>query len=236
MANTTAPSRDLRALPAAPGPLGLLDSTIGQKIVMATTGAILVGFVLFHFIGNALIFAGPEAINDYSHLLHHSHGLIWVARAVLLLAVVLHIATALRLTAKNASARPQPYKVKRDIATNYAARTMVWSGPILLGFLLYHLAHLTFGVTPGPYQHSPEDVYSNLVNGFSIPWVSGLYIVSMLSLGYHLFHGVWSMFQSLGINHSAYNPRIKHAAIGLALFITLGNISIPLSVLLGLVH
>ncbi len=207
-----------------------------MKIVMAITGLILVGFVVVHCIGNALIYAGPEAINGYGHLLHNSHGLIWVARAVLVGSVILHIVSALRLAARNKAARPQAYRVKHDIATNYAARTMVWSGPILLAFLVYHLAHLTLGVTPGAYQHSPDDVYSNLVNGFSIPWVAGLYIVAMLGLGNHLFHGVWSMFQSLGINHSAYNVRLKRLAICIALFVTLGNISYPLAVLTGIVR
>jgi succinate dehydrogenase / fumarate reductase, cytochrome b subunit len=234
--STSAPERALRASAPPPGPLGLLDSTIGLKAAMALSGAILFGFTIAHFLGNALIFVGPEAINAYSRTLHEAGALLWVARAVLVGAVALHIGTALRLTVKNAAARPQPYRVKRDIATSYAARTMVWSGPILLGFIVYHLAHLTFGVTPGPYEHSHADVYANLVNGFSVPWVAGLYIVSMVAFGYHLFHGAWSMFQTLGINHSAYNARIKSLSVALALFVTLGNISIPLAVLLGLVH
>ena len=219
-----------------PGPFGLLLTTIGLKAVMAVTGIILVGFLIGHFAGNALIFAGPEAINAYSDMLHNSHGLLWIARIVLLTAVVLHIAAALRLYAKNNAARPQRYKVKRDVATNYAARTMMWSGPILLGFIVYHLAHLTFGVTPGNYPHSQEDVYANIVRGFSVWWVSGFYILSMLALGNHLFHGTWSMFQSLGVNHTAYNKRIMGGALAVTLLITLGNISIPLAVLLGIVR
>jgi succinate dehydrogenase / fumarate reductase cytochrome b subunit len=235
MPNTHASSTP-RSLAVPPGPRGLLLTTVGQKAVMAVTGAILVGFVLTHFIGNALVFAGPAAINGYSEMLHNSHGLLWVARAVLLVSVVLHIGAALSLYAKNSGARHERYRVKRDVATNYAARTMIVSGPILLGFVLYHLAHLTFGFTPGNYEHSHSDVYSNLVRGFSIPWVSGLYIVSMLALGFHLFHGTWSMFQSLGVNHSAYNQRIMRAALGITVFVTLGNISIPLAVLLGIVR
>ncbi len=235
MANPNA-SVQARPLAAPPGPLGLLTTSVGQKIVMAVTGLILVGFLLMHFAGNALIFMGPDAINGYSYLLHHSHGLLWIARAVLLLAVGLHIVTALKLAGKNSAARPQGYRVKRDVATSYAARTMVWSGPIVLAFLVYHLAHLTFGVTPGPYAHSEDNVYANLVQGFSIPWVAGFYIVAMMGLGNHLFHGIWSMFQSLGINHSAYNERLKRVSFGIALVITFGNISIPLAVLTGIVR
>jgi succinate dehydrogenase / fumarate reductase cytochrome b subunit len=224
------------AVIAQPGPAGLLQSTIGLKATMAVTGIVLVGFLIGHFVGNALVFAGPEAINGYSAMLHNSHGLLWVARAVLLGSVLLHIAAAFRLYAKNNAARPQRYKVKRDVATNYAARTMMISGPILIGFIVYHLAHLTFGVSPSAFEHSETDVYSNVVYGFSVPWVTGLYILSMLALGNHLFHGTWSMFQSLGWNHTAYNKRMMRVALGITLFVTLGNISIPLAVLTGIVR
>jgi succinate dehydrogenase / fumarate reductase cytochrome b subunit len=155
---------------------------------------------------------------------------------VLLGSVLLHIAAAFRLYAKNNAARTHRYAKKRDVATNYAARTMMVSGPILIGFILYHLAHLTFGVTPGPFEHSESDVYSNVVHGFSVWWVAGLYIVSMLALGNHLFHGTWSMFQTLGWNHTAYNQRLMRLALGITLFVTLGNISIPLAVLTGIVR
>jgi succinate dehydrogenase / fumarate reductase, cytochrome b subunit len=224
-----------RPLSVPAGPIGFLLTTVGLKLVMAVSGVVLVGFTIAHFIGNSLIFLGPEAINAYSHALHSMAELLWVARIVLLVAVVAHIGAALRLAARNASARPQRYKRKRDQVTNYAARTMIWSGPILLGFILFHLAHLTLGVAPGDYEHSTTDVYSNVVRGFSIWWVSGLYIVSMLALGNHLYHGTWSMFQSLGVNHPAYNTKLMRAALGITLLVSLGNISIPLAVLLGIV-
>jgi succinate dehydrogenase / fumarate reductase cytochrome b subunit len=229
-------SAPARALPAAPGPFGLLLSTVGLKIIMAVTGIILVGFLIVHFLGNALIFVGPEAINGYSAVLHRNQELLWVARLVLLSSIFLHIYAAFNLYAKNSSARPQRYKVKRDMATNYAAHTMMLSGPILLGFVLYHLAHLTFGFTPGPYAHSHDDVYSNLVHGFRIWWVAALYIGSMIALGGHLFHGTWSMFQSLGLNHPSYNLRLRRIALGITLLVVIGNISIPLTVLLGIVR
>lgn len=203
---------------------------------MAVTGMALVGFLIAHFVGNALVFAGPEAINGYSALLHNSHGLLWVARGVLLGSVLLHIYSAFALYSRNNAARPERYRVKRDVATNYAARTMMVTGPILIGFIVYHLAHLTFGVSPGPYEASEHDVYANVVRGFSIPWVTGVYIISMLALGNHLFHGTWSMFQSLGWNHTAYNKRLMRLALGITLFVTLGNISIPLAVLVGIVR
>jgi succinate dehydrogenase / fumarate reductase cytochrome b subunit len=229
----TAPERPL-SLPT--GPLGFFASSVGLKYVMAITGIVLVGFVVAHFIGNALIFLGPEALNDYSKALHDLPELLWLARIVLLTAVVLHIVAALKLAGKNTAARPHRYKKKHDRVTNYAARTMAWSGPILLGFIVYHLAHLTIGVAPGNYDHSSTDVYSNVVRGFSIPWVAGLYIVSMLALGNHLFHGTWSMFQSLGVNHPSYNNKLMRLALAITALVTLGNISIPLAVLLGIVQ
>lgn len=225
-----------RPLSMPTGPLGFFVTSVGLKYVMAVSGVILVGFVIAHFLGNALVYVGAEALNAYSAALHGAPELLWVARAVLLVSVIAHIGAALKLAGKNTAARPQRYKVKRDHTTNYAARTMIWSGPILLGFILFHLAHLTLGVSPGNYDHSSTDVYANVVRGFSIPWVSGLYIVSMLALGNHLFHGTWSMFQSLGLNHPTYNEKLMRLALGITVFVTLGNISIPLAVLLGIVH
>jgi succinate dehydrogenase / fumarate reductase cytochrome b subunit len=234
MSNNPA-SAQHRPLSIPAGPIGFLLTSVGLKLVMAVSGVVLVVFTIGHFIGNSLIYLGPEALNGYSHFLHSLGELLWVVRIVMLTAVVAHIGAALRLAAKNVSARPQRYKKKRDQVTNYAARTMVWSGPILLGFILFHLAHLTLGVTPGNYEHSTTDVYSNVVRGFSIWWVSGLYIFSMLALGNHLYHGTWSMFQSLGVNHPAYNTKLMRAALGVTVLVTLGNISIPLAVLLGIV-
>ena len=167
MSNTPATAQH-RALPIPAGPFGFLLTSVGLKLVMAVSGVVLVGFVLMHFIGNSLVFLGPEALNAYSHALHSLGELLWVARIVLIVSVVAHIAAALRLASRNTSARPQRYKQKRDQVTNYAARTMVWSGPILLLFILFHLAHLTLGVAPGSYEHSTTDVYSNVVRGFSI--------------------------------------------------------------------
>ena len=234
MSNTPATAQH-RALTVPAGPFGFLLTTVGLKLVMAVSGVILVLFTIGHFVGNSLIYLGPDALNGYSHALHSLGELLWVVRIVLLATVVAHIGAALRLAAKNAGARPQRYKQKRDLVTNYAARTMVWSGPILLGFILFHLAHLTLGMALGNYEHSTTDVYSNVVRGFSVWWVSGLYIVSMLALGNHLYHGTWSMFQSLGMNHPAYNTKLMRAALGITFLVTLGNVSIPLAVLLGIV-
>ncbi|MGH7860563.1 MAG: succinate dehydrogenase cytochrome b subunit, partial [Candidatus Binatia bacterium] len=140
------------------GALTLYRTTIGKKAVMAVTGVIWFGYVIGHMTGNLLIFAGPEAINGYSRFLHDSPALLWAARIVLVSALLGHVVASTQLTLTNLGARPVAYGRREDIATTYAARTMVWSGPILLAFILYHILHLTLGAAPGhPYE--PHDVY-----------------------------------------------------------------------------
>jgi succinate dehydrogenase / fumarate reductase, cytochrome b subunit len=213
----------------------LFDTTVGKKAIMAVTGVILFGFVLGHMAGNLQIFAGAQKINDYSKFLHSLPSLLWGTRIVLLSSVVLHIAMALQLSGRNGQARQRSYQVKQDLVTNYAAKTMMLSGPTLAAFIAYHLAHLTVGVPMGSYQHSGENVYANLVHGFQVPWVAAIYIVANLLLGMHLFHGMWSFFQSLGLNHPRYNAQRRHFATAFAVLVTLGNVSIPVSVLAGIV-
>ena len=217
------------------GPLALLLSSIGLKAIMAVTGVVMVGFLVGHLLGNLLIFSGREAMNAYSAFLHDSPGILWTARLLLLGSVTAHILAAGKLASENMGARTQRYAVRHDAVTNYAARTMVVSGPILLLFIVYHLAHLTFGVTPGPYAHSHTDVYANLVRGFSVPLVAYFYAFANLCLGLHLFHGMWSVFQTLGINHPSYNFHLRALAVTITLFIAGGNIFIPLAVLSGAV-
>jgi succinate dehydrogenase / fumarate reductase cytochrome b subunit len=216
--------------------VGFLRSTIGRKIVMAVTGVVLVGFVVAHMSGNLLVYVGPAAMNEYSEFLHHFlHGAgLWIARAVLLLAVALHIWAAVSLTLESKAARPEGYRMKEARESTYASRTMVWSGPILLLFIVYHLLHLTTG-TVHP-EFVPGDVYRNFVNGFRVVPTSLFYILAMLALGLHLYHGIWSMLQSLGLSH----PRHNHLRKALAVLITLAvvgvNISVPLAVLAGVLQ
>ena len=212
------------------------DSTNGKKVIMAVTGAVLVGFVTVHMIGNLQVFEGPEKLNAYGRFLHGVPEILWAVRLGLLASVVLHIAATVQLALKRSHARPIAYNKREAIVSSYASRTMYWSGPILLAFIIYHLLHLTAGyVHPGS-DYVEGDVYHNLVGGFQVWYVSAWYIFSMVLLGLHLRHGFWSMFQSLGINHPRHTPILKKTALGLALVITAGYLSIPLSVLLGLVR
>ncbi len=214
----------------------LLSSTIGKKIVMAVTGVILVGFVVAHMSGNLLLFVGPEALNEYGRWLRtllHGAGL-WIVRGVLLVAVVLHIASAWSLTRAARTARPVPYKQLVPDASTYASRTMRWGGVIVLAFILFHLMHLTIGnVHP---DFVPGDVYHNMVAGFRVWPVSLFYVVAMVLLGFHLRHGVWSMLHTLGLSHASYRALARRAALGIALIVTLGFIACPMAVLIGLVR
>lgn len=209
----------------------LYSTTIGKKAVMAVSGAILFGFTIVHLIGNLNVYAGPEAFNGYAEMLHSMPKLLWTARIVLIGAVLAHILSAFLLWRTNANARPVAYAKKKNIADGYAKRTMYLSGPILLFFIVYHLAHLTFGQTFGLYQWNPESPYDNLVHGFQLWPVVIPYVLGNIALGFHLFHGIFSMFQSVGASHPKYDQLRRDLAVGMATLLTLGNLSIPAMVM-----
>ena len=215
-------------------------SSIGAKYVMAVSGVALVGFVIVHMVGNLLVFRGPEALNDYAHFLKGLGGGLWLARGGLLVAVLAHIWSGLRLARLNVQARPVRYRVQKSMHTNWFAKTMALSGLTLLAVIVYHLLHFTLGVT-SPEQFAAQDplghhdVYRMVVSGFSNPAVSAFYIIAMALLGMHLAHGASSFFQSLGLNHPKYNGAIQKVGPTLGLIIFIGNASMPVAVLLGLV-
>ncbi|MGB9457775.1 MAG: succinate dehydrogenase cytochrome b subunit [Bryobacteraceae bacterium] len=215
------------------------EAPIGKKAVMAITGVMLVGYVFAHLLGNLQIYSSdPEQINRYAAFLHNpsNAAALWAARSGLFVAVVLHIVAAVQLWLQNLAARPVGYVKKADVPTSYAARTMIWSGPIVGAFVIFHVLHLTVGAVVPLHELGPNmpDVRYNVINGFSNPWISGFYILAMILLCLHLYHGMWSMFQSLGISHPRYTPVIKKAAAVLAVAVAVGNCSIPIAVLTGL--
>ena len=209
------------------------SSTVGKKAVMAVSGCILFLFVLGHLAGNLQIYEGPEKLNDYSRLLHSMPGLLWGARITLLVMVVLHIWSSMQLAIRNNAARPTSYIKKKTAGSSYASRTMYWSGPIILAFVIYHLLDFTFGTVNPNFQEG--NVYANVVASFQLPLVSAFYVLAMLLLCLHLYHGLWSMFQSLGVHPPHYTLTLKRSAAVLAILIAAGNISIPVSVMTGLV-
>ncbi len=224
--------------------MGLLSdfyrSTLAKKAVMAVTGLILFGFVLGHMVGNLKLYLGAEALNHYAEGLRDvgapffGHGqALWVARIGLIVAVLLHIWSAWALTRIAHRARPKAYAVVDRQAATYASRTMRWGGVILLFFIVYHLLHLTFGTAHADFN--PQDVYHNVVSGFQNPLVSAVYIVAQIFLGLHLYHGLWSLFQSLGLSGPRFDRVRRQFAVVFALVVSLANISFPVAVLTGLV-
>lgn len=209
------------------------DATVGKKAVMAVTGVILFGYIVAHMLGNLQIYAGPGQINAYGKLLHSNPGPLWVARAFLLAALGLHIWSSLQLWLVKRRARPIAYTKKDDIAATYASRTMLWSGPIIAAFVIFHILHLTTGDV---LQLQEGDIYNNVISGFLHPAVSVFYIFAVSLLGMHLYHGIWSMFQSLGIDHPRYTAKLRWCAGLFAILIVIGYISIPVSVLAGWLH
>jgi succinate dehydrogenase / fumarate reductase cytochrome b subunit len=206
-------------------------TAVGKKVVMAVSGAILFGYVVVHLLGNLQIYLGRDEINAYARFLHSRPELVWSVRAILLAAVVAHIVAATQLYLANKRARPEGYRMLRSQRSSYASRTMYLSGPILLLFIIYHLLHLTVGAV-GP-EFTDLDVYNNAVRGFGVWYIAAFYILAMIVLGFHLVHGVWSFFQSLGLNHPKFNKLRRNFATLVTGFIVLGNISIPVAVMMG---
>ncbi|MCZ8156085.1 MAG: succinate dehydrogenase cytochrome b subunit [Leptospira sp.] len=224
--------------------LDFFRSSIGKKIIMAVTGFIWFGFVIAHMLGNLQIYQGPEKLNGYAKFLKDLGGLLWIARGGLLVAFVGHVVVAILLKKQNAAARPVGYAKNATIQASTASTTMIYSGLMLLTFLVYHLLHFTLGVT-NPDHSSLEyvlkngevvhDVYAMVILGFQQPAIAVAYIVFMFFLALHFSHALGSMFQSLGIVASKHNPTLQKLATTLAIIVFVGNTSMPLSILLGFV-
>ncbi len=224
----------------------LFKSSLGKKFVMATTGALLFLFVIGHLVGNLQIFLGPEAINRYGHFLQSNVELLWTVRVCLLAIVLLHIWSAAKVSRENKTARPVGYAGDPAApAATYASRTMLMSGLIIAAFLIYHLLHYTVQVKAINFtgtdfvslhdEKGRHDVYAMMILGFRQPLVAGCYIIAMALLCLHLSHGVYAMFQSLGIKVGFCPCLPKCLAKWGSILIFLGYISIPLAVLLRLI-
>jgi succinate dehydrogenase / fumarate reductase cytochrome b subunit len=222
-------------LPQPASPVTFWQSTNGKKIVMAVTGCIMFLFVTGHMLGNLQIYDGPARLNAYGHFLHSLGEILWIIRGVMALTIVLHITATVQLALRTWRARPIGYSRKEAINSSYASRTMYWSGPIVLAFVIFHLLEFTVGAIHPHAQFVAGNVYGNVVAGFQVWWVSAWYIFAMCLLGLHLSHGLWSMFQSVGLAHPRVSPYLRNAARAVALIIVLGYISIPISVLLGFI-
>ena len=215
--------------------LNFWRSTIGKKTVMAVTGLIGVGFVVGHMLGNLQMFKGAEAMNDYAHLLKSLGGLLWLARAILFGAVVLHVIAAFQLSRLRLAARPVGYQQggQREVST-LASRTIRWGGLLLLIFIVFHILHFTT-LTIFP-DYSRTDVYGNVVKGFRNPLVSAFYVLAMVFLGLHLYHGAWSSLRTIGAVTPSANPLRRYGAAVVAVVVWAGFTAIPLAVLAGIIE
>lgn len=208
---------------------------------MAVTGLMLFGFVIVHLLGNLQIYLGSDRLNTYAALLQGNKVILWSFRLGMLALVTTHVTMAMLLALENRAARPVRYLSGKVPYAPLASRTMVISGLVLFGFILFHLLHLTVGVVHPDIMHMTDpkgrhDVYQMMILGFGYPWVSASYIVAMVLLFFHLSHGVDSFFQTLGLKNGTYGGLILGFSQGAAALIFLGNCSIPVAILTKLIH
>ncbi|MDE3127473.1 MAG: succinate dehydrogenase cytochrome b subunit [Gemmatimonadota bacterium] len=221
----------------------LYRSTIGKKIIMAVTGLIGIAFVFLHMVGNLQVFIGQNKFDAYAALLHGPLAeLLWVARAVLIAAVLLHVLMAWQLTQRAHAARPVDYKKREPQVSTLSSRTMRWGGVLLLVFIVFHILHFTVGaIDPAGVFHNTDamgrhDIYGDVVASFRIWWISGFYILAMVFLGLHLFHGAWSSLRTLGVARPSEHPLHRRIAAVVAFVVWLGFTLVPLGVIAGIVH
>jgi succinate dehydrogenase / fumarate reductase cytochrome b subunit len=240
---TTQQAVDERAERQRPWLLEFYRSYVGRKWVMAITGIVWLVYLLAHMIGNFKVYFGPEEINHYGEALRDLGGalaprthLLWALRIGLIVAFAIHVWSAYSLTLVKFQARGSRYDRRDYLAANYASRTMAWTGTIILLFVLFHLADLTWGVEPAATgEFFRGDVYGNLVASFERLPIAILYIVANLALGFHLFHGTWSLFQSLGWSNPRFNRWRRYGAWAFTAVIVAGNLSFPIAVQTGIV-
>jgi succinate dehydrogenase / fumarate reductase cytochrome b subunit len=227
--------------PSKSGLVRFYSTAVGKKWVMALTGIGLMGFVFAHMVGNLKMYQGRAAYDSYAETLRYllypimpAYGVLWLFRIGLITMFALHIHSAYTLTRMNHRARPVKYQSSRDyIAVSFASRTMRWTGIIIGLYVVFHIADLTLGWANPDYVYGAA--YDNLVASLERPAIAAVYIIANLALGIHLYHGGWSMFQSLGLNNPRYNSARKAFAAGFAVIVAAINISFPIAVLAGLV-
>ena len=222
--------------------LAIPRSSIGRKAIMAVTGLVWIGFVAMHMWGNLHIFQGAESFDHYAEFLREvgyplfSYGqLLWLLRIVTVTSILLHIWAAYTLYQIARRAHGSNYAVKRVVQANYATRFMRVGGVVIILFLLFHLAQFTWVALPETALTPRMGPYANVVTAFSNPAIAIVYILAVSALGLHLFHGVWSMFQTLGLNNRNWDGFFRGLAVIVAIVIWVGFISVPVAVMLGIV-
>lgn len=213
-----------------------LNSVIGMKFLMAASGILLSGFIVSHMLANLLVFADPDALTQYALGLRKFPALLWIARIGLLLSVVVHIITGVRLTTLSRGARPTGYAVKTYRKASFASRSMALSGLVVFAFLVYHLAHLTFKVTHEEFASlDPFDLYRMITISFRNPILACFYLIGVSLLGMHLSHGISSLFQTLGCDKLKYRYLLRKIGPAFGFVVAIGFGSVPVAVWLGLI-
>lgn len=215
--------------------LGLWNTSVGKKAVMAVTGLVMVAYLITHVLANLLVFQGPDKINAYSRFLHGTGGALWAARLVLLACVILHIVAAVQLTGRRQAARPVAYAAGRQPqVSTVASRTIRWGGGLILVFLVYHILHFTLGTVHPAFVEG--DPYHNVAAGFGNPLVVVFYEAAMVAVGLHLYHGIWSSGRSLGVSAPSPHPIRRQLALALSVIVWAGFTVIPIAVYAGAIR
>ena len=214
-----------------------------KKLIMAATGLIGIAFVIGNMTGNLQAFIGKDKLNAYGALLHGPLAeLLWLVRVVLIVAVVLHVLMAWQLTMRSRAARPIGYKQREPQVSTWASRTMRWGGVLLLVFIVLHILHFTTGQVDPAHSYARidaagrKDVYANLVASFHIWWVAAFYVLVMIFLGLHLYHGAWSSVRTLGYARPSPQPLHRRVALVVAAIVWLGFTIVPLAVVAGIIR
>ena len=222
-------------------PTTLYQTTIGKKVAMAVAGLVLWGYLVLHLAGNLKAFTGEQHFNEYSEFLRtmgapvlgYSQAL-WLVRIILIIALVVHLVAFGQLWLKSRAARRVGYRKFEPEVFSYASRTMKWGGIAILLFVVYHLLHLTTGDVHPTFE--AHQAYRNMVSGFQSPLPSVIYLIGMIAVGLHLYHGLWSVFQTMGWNNKHYNRLRRPLALVISLGITLGFLSVPFAVWTGIIE
>jgi len=216
------------------------QTSVGKKMVVAVTGVAMFLFLIGHMLGNLKAFAGAEAYDHYAHTLRvlfadfiGPYTFLWIARIGLLASLILHVVTVILLAKQNKAARPQKYAKPVSRASTFSSRFMMVSGLLLLAFVIFHILHFTTGtIAPTPFEYGK--VYANITGAFKQWWLVAIYVLAMLVVGWHLFHGVWSFFHTLGLNNPDRGRFLKHFATASAVVLVVGFSILPVAILLGL--
>ena len=212
------------------------QSQVGKKFVSAVTGVLLFLFVVGHLLGNLQAFQGAAKFNAYAEFLQSAQGLLWVVRIVMLTALVLHATAGIQLYLAARAARPQPYRVPLANPATVSSKTMIWTGLLTLAFVIYHLLDLTIGAALVHSGFDQKNAYLNLVNTFRSVGKVVFYGLSIIGLGLHLSHGLYSLWQSLGFRHPLWTPTIQKVGVLIGVFLALAYLFIPAGVVVGLIR